>query len=252
MRANIARGSVARGGAALLPLALVAATACTTATTARYKTLAEDWHSEAPASPVGSGDRLFEGAPHLERRELVTLVLERNPTVRSARYVWRAALERYPQVTALDDPMLGAGVAPRSIGSSTVDDAPKFDLSQKLPFPGKLRLRGEAALGEAEAASHDFEAVRLRLATMASLLFDDYYLAARSLEINAEHVALLEEFKRIAATRYEAGEASQQDPIQAEVQLTHALHRDVVLETAMRVTAEQLNALLHRPPNAAP
>jgi outer membrane protein TolC len=234
----------------VLSLALLAATACTTATSTRYRTLSEDWHSKAPASTVDSGVQLFEGTVHLERRELVALVLERNPSVHSARYAWRAALERYPQVTALDDPMLGVGVAPRSIGSSTVDDAPKFDLSQKLPFPGKLRLRGEAAMAEAEAASHDFEAVRLRLATMASLLFDDYYLAARSLEINLEHVGLLEEFKGIAASRYEAGEASQQDPIQAEVELTHALHREVVLETARRVTAEQLNALLHRPPRS--
>ena len=168
--------------------------------------------------------------------------------MRAARYAWRAALERYPQVTSLEDPMLGAGVAPRSIGSSNVHDAPKFELSQKLPFPGKLRLRGEAALGEAEAMSHDLAAVRLRLATMASVLFDDYYLVARSLEINAEHVALLEEFQRIATVRYEAGEAAQQDPIQAEVELAHAHHRVIVLETTQRVTAEQINALLHRPP----
>jgi len=250
MRENVARWGVARGCAAVLLLALLATMACTTATATRYRTLTEDWQSEATALLADPGDRLFDDAV-LERRDLVRLVLERNPTVRAAHYAWRAALERYPQVTALDDPMLGAGVAPRSIGSSTVNDAPKFDLSQKLPFPGKLRLRGEAALGEAEAASHDFEAARLRLATMASQLFDDYCLAARSLEINAEHLALLEEFKGISASRYEAGEASQQDPIQAEVQLTHALHRKVVLETALRITAEQLNALLHRPPRAA-
>jgi outer membrane protein TolC len=86
---------------------------------------------------------------------------------------------------------------------------------------------------------------------MASLLFDDYYLVARSLEINAEHIVLLEEFKRIATVRYEAGEASQQDPIQAEVELTHAMHREIVLETARRVTTEQINALLHRRPDRA-
>ncbi len=247
MRANIARWTVARGRAAALLLGLVATTACTTATPTRYKTLTEGWlRSEATARAADIGDRLFEGAAFLERQELVRQVLERNPTLRAARFAWRAALERYPQVTALDDPMLGAGVAPRSIGSSAVNDAPKFDLSQKLPFPGKLRLRGEAVLGEAEAASHDFASVRLRLATMASLLFDDYYLVARSLEINTEHIALLDEFQRIATVRYEAGEASQQDPIQAEVELTHALHREIVLQTAQRVTAEQINALLHR------
>jgi len=245
MRANTARRKVSAG-----LMALVASTACAATTPTRYKALAEDWHrSEAAAAPhmAGAPDRLFAGALFLERRELVRQVLRRNPTVRAARYAWRAALARYPQVTALDDPMVGAGLAPRSIGSNRVDDAPRFDVSQKFPFPGKLRLRGEAALGEADAASHDHAAVRLRLATMASLLYDDYHLVSRSLEITARHVSLLEEFKRIATTRYEAGMGAQQDPIQAEVELTHALHRQIVLGTAHRVTTEQINALLHRP-----
>ncbi len=250
MRTNNARWRVARRRAAPLLLGLIATIACGTAMPTRYKTLTERWQRSEAASPATeAADRLFDGARFLERRSLVRRVLERNPTLRAARFAWRAALARYPQVTSLDDPMLGAGVAPRSIGSSAVNDAPKFDLSQKLPFPGKLRLRGEAALGEAEAASHDHAAVRLRMATMASLLFDDYTLVVRSIEINAEHIALLEEFKHIATVRYEAGEASQQDPIQAEVELTHALHRELVFETAWRVTAEQINALLHRPPN---
>jgi len=250
MRANIARWSAARGTAAIMLLGLFAMVACSTATPGRYRSLSEDWQrSEADAPAADLDDRLFEGFEHLDREALIARVLERNPTVRAARYAWRAALERYPQVTSLDDPMLGAGVAPRSIGSSTVDDAPKFDLSQKLPFPGKLALRGEAALAEAEAASHDVEAVRLRLATMASQLFDDYTLAARSLAINAQHVALLEDFQQIAAVRYEAGEASQQDPIKAEVELTHALHREIVLSTTQRIVAEQINALLHRTPS---
>ncbi len=231
-----------------LALAVLSAFGCAFPQTEHYQTLKRDWErADLRTARAALDDDPLAHTPVLERAALVRLVLERNPNVRAARYAWRAALERYPQVTALDDPMLGAGVAPRSIGSSSVDNAPKFDLSQKLPFPGKLRLRGEAAVEEAEAASHDLAAVRLRLATMASLLFDDYYFAARALEINAEHITLLEEFQRIAVVRYEAGRASQQDPIQAEVELTHALHREIVLETRQRVTAEQINALLHRP-----
>ncbi len=232
-----------------LALAVLTASGCAFQQTEHYQVLKRDWErADLRTARAAPDDDPLAHTPVLERAALVRLVLDRNPNVRAARYAWLAALERYPQVTALDDPMLEAGVAPRSIGSSSVDNAPKFGLSQKLPFPGKLRLRGEAAVEEAEAASHDFAAVRLRLATMASLLFDDYYFAARSLGINAEHIALLEEFQRIATVRYEAGEASQQDPIQAEVELTHALHREIVLETAQRVTARQINVLLHRPP----
>jgi len=252
MQSQLARWSAAAPRVAMVLVTLVPALACTTATPARYAAMAEDWRlSEATIRVVPGGDRLFEGVPVLERRALVQRVLERNPNLRAARQAWRAALARFPQVTSLDDPMLGAGIAPRSIGSSRVDSAPRFVLSQKLPFPGKLRLRGEVALGEAEAASHDHAAVRLRLATMASLLFDEYVLGARVLEINHTHVRLLEEFQRIATVRYEAGQASQQDPLQAEVELAHAVHRDIVLGAAFRITAQQINALLHRPTDRA-
>ncbi len=252
MSAKISRSSVARARAAMLLLGLLVTAACASPASVRYRTLADDWeHSRPAAAAPDAGARLFEGAAVLQRRELVRHVLERNPGLRAARHAWRAALARYPQVTALDDPVLSAAVAPRSFGSSRVDDAAAFDLSQRLPFPGKLRLRGEAALAEAEAAAHDHAAVRLRLATMASLLLDEYTLTARALEVNAEHVRLLGEFQRIATTRYETGEASQQDPIQAEVELTHAEHRKVLLGTRLRVTTEQLNALLHRRPDAS-
>ncbi len=215
----------------------------------RYREQVTSWGRDT-TSPTPQESPLST-APIFDRTELVQEVLQRNPTLRAARHTWRAALERYPQVTSLDDPILGLGSAPRSFGSSKVNGAPKFDLSQKLPFPGKLALRGEGALAEADAAAHDYEAVRLHLATMASLLYDDYYLVARSLEINAQHIGLLEEFQRIATIRYEVGKAAQQDPIQAEAELTHAVHRDVVLKTTLRVTVAQINLLLHRLPDAA-
>ncbi|HUP41833.1 MAG TPA: TolC family protein, partial [Thermoanaerobaculia bacterium] len=116
---------------------------------------------------------------------------------------------------------------------------------------GKLRLRGEAAQAEAEAAEADLATVRLELAVAASVLYDDYYLVHRALAITAEHVRLLEDFQRIATARYVAGLAPQHAPIQAEVELAHLAHRQMTLETDREVVAARLNALLHRPPDAA-
>jgi len=244
-------GRRACGGPGVPLVAVIAgslALACASpALTRRYHESERSWE-QTPAPAGVQGEEPFAGAAHLEREVLVREVLRRNPSVRSARWAWKAALARYPQVTSLDDPMLGYGVAPASFGSTTVDDAHKVDLSQRIPFPGKLSLRGEIALAEAEAAEHDVEAVRLRLATMASLLFDELYFLDRALEINAEHLGLLEEFLQIATARYEVGKAAQQDPLQAEVERAHLLHREVVLETARRIAREQVNVLLHRRP----
>jgi len=216
----------------------------------RHHEAERGWRESASGLARDDADP-FPGAARLERTALVEAVLRRNPSIRAARWAWKAALARYPQETSLDDPMLGYGVAPASFGSDVVQDGHRVELSQRIPFPGKLSLRGEIALAEAEAARNDLEAVRLRLAAMASLLFDELWLLERSLAINAEHRALLADFREIAVARYEVGVASQQDPLQAEVEEAHLLHRELSLEAARRVAREQLNLLLHRAPDAA-
>ena len=122
---------------------------------------------------------------------------------------------------------------------------------QRLPYPGKRSRRSEIAGAEAEAARLEYEVAQLHLSTLASVLFDDFYLIHRALEINEEHVRLLEDFQRIATARYAAGTAPQQDPLQAEVEVAHLLHRRVVLGASRNILVAQLNSLLHRRPELA-
>lgn len=195
-----------------------------------------------------ASSRPFAGVATLERAVLVEEVLRRNPTIAAARFAWRAALARHPQETALPDPTFAYSLGPRTFGSSTVpQEAHRFEVGQAIPFPGKLSLRGAAALAEAEAAARDHDAVRLRLATMASLLYDEYWLLARAAEINAEHLRLVGELRAIATARYETGVAEQQDPLRAELEEITLEHEGVELATARRITSQQLALLLHEP-----
>lgn len=250
---------------ALLFGPLMFVVACASPEGARYRALAESLESRRTdvALPVARtrsarrassdetlarGAALFAGADVLERARLVEAVLERNPNLEAAHAGIRAALARYPQVTALDDPMLGVGVAPLSFGARSVHAAGRIDLAQRLPFPGKRRLAGEAALSEAEAAIADLASLRLELATLASKLFDDALLAVRALEINAAHTALLDELHQTALARYAAGQDSKQSVLQAEMAKTRALVERSDLESAALLTTERINALLHRAP----
>jgi outer membrane protein TolC len=214
--------------------------------TTRYHASHDAWRSAAPKAADEKDP--FVGHATLDRRALVAAVLSRNPTLDAARWAWRAALARNPQETSLDDPMLQYDLAPKSIGSREVDTGQRVALSQALPFPGKLSLRGEIALAEAEAAGGDHAAVRLRLATLASRLYDDYYLIARKRAVNDAHRALLAELREVAVARYEAGLGAQQDPLEAELEEAELLHRDVVLRSDSRITAERLNVMMHRRP----
>ena len=96
----------------------------------------------------------------------------------------------------------------------------------------------------------DYEAARRELALTASLLYDQYFVAARSLEINAQHIELMRAVRSGATAQYESGRGSAQDALQAELELAHMEHDAAVLASQRRLTAARLNELLHRPPEA--
>jgi cobalt-zinc-cadmium efflux system outer membrane protein len=207
---------------------------CATATRAAYAQTDPD-------------DHIF-GGPTLERGAYVRAVLGRNRSIESARQAWRAATGRVRQTGSLEDPMVTVDVAPLSIGSSAARLGWDAMVSQRLPWPGKLALDESAAHAEAEAARTDFEASRRELALTAALLFDQYFVAVRSIEVNAHHVELMRNMQAAATSQYEVGRGSAQDPLQAEFELTHMEHDTIILASQRDVTVAQMNELLHRAP----
>jgi cobalt-zinc-cadmium efflux system outer membrane protein len=192
-------------------------------------------------------DHLFRG-PTLDRGAYVQAVLSRNRSIESARQAWRAAVGRMRQTGSLEDPMVTVDVAPLSIGSSNARFGWDAMVSQRLPWPGKLALDETVAHAEADAARSDFEAARRELALTASLLFDQYFVAVRSIEVNAHHVELMRSMQAAATAQYEVGRGSAQDPLQAEFELTHMEHDTLILASERDVTVAQMNELLHRAP----
>jgi outer membrane protein TolC len=186
----------------------------------------------------------------LERSTYVRAVLRRNRSIESAKQAWQAALGRARQAGSLEDPMVNLEIAPLSIGSQSARLGWTAMLSQHLPWPGKLALDESVARAEADAAKSDVEAARRELALTASLLFDQYFVAVRSIEVNAHHVELMRSMQAAATAQYEVGRASAQDPLQAEFELTHMEHDTVILASQRDVTAAQMNELLHRAPES--
>ncbi|HYO13087.1 MAG TPA: TolC family protein, partial [Thermoanaerobaculia bacterium] len=148
---------------------------------------------------------------------------------------------------ALPNPMASYGIAPLSIGSDDVPFGHEIEVRQGLPWRGKRQARAAEAEAEAEAALYGYREALLELATEASRMFDEYYLADRALEINDHHQHLLHEHQAVATTRYSAGFAPQTAPIQAEVELAKLLQREAELQAERRTLVARINALLHRP-----
>jgi outer membrane protein TolC len=153
-------------------------------------------------------------------------------------------------MTALEPPMLSYAMAPRSIGAA-VPFGQEIEISQPLPYPGRRRLTNDAAAAEVEVAAADLSLLVIELERRAAELYADLYLAHRAGDINAEHAALLEEFKQVATARYAAGLASQQDPLAAEAEVAHLQHDGLLLRSERAIVEARINALLHREPGAA-
>ncbi|HET9227720.1 MAG TPA: TolC family protein, partial [Thermoanaerobaculia bacterium] len=201
--------------------------------------------------PVLAFVAIFAGpldAP-LDAGTLAAAVAERNPSLEAARQAWRAASARVPRERALDNPMVSYSLAPLSIGSD-VPFGNELEVRQTLPYPGKREARAALAEAEAGAAFEDYREALLELTARAGTLAADWYLVHRALEINEQHLRLLDGFREVAAARYAAGLAMQQDPLQAEVESAKLLQMGAELEAQRRVIAARINALLHRDPGA--
>jgi outer membrane protein, heavy metal efflux system len=198
----------------------------------------------APLPPLPSMSELSADS-------LVEQVLARNPTFAQMVAAWKAANARYPQVTSLEDPMFGALIGPASLASRDVEFAYRLEASQRLPYPGKLDLRGRNALAEADAAGHDVDDVRLQLIESAQTAFYEYYLVHRAIAINEESLQLLLDFRELAEDRFETGQAPQQDILQADVQIGRQRERGLTLKRMRNVAVARINTLMHLPPNAS-
>jgi len=212
------------------------AAASNTADTA--DTAAKTRPQENPILPAS-----HEAPAELQVEWLVAEVQARNPSLWAVAAAWRAAAARYPQVVSLEDPMFGFMLGPAGLGR---DGGWMVMASQKYPWACKRALRGSMAAAEADAAGRDTAEMRLQLAEAAKTAFFDYYLVRRQLEVNSGTADLMRQFREIAKTKYEAKEVSQQDVLQADLDLADLEGRRVELVREEKVAIARINTLLHQ------
>jgi outer membrane protein TolC len=197
--------------------------------------------------PLPSADSTVE----LSLEQLVADVLARNPNLQAMTATWQAATWRYPQAIALDDPMFNSTMAPKSFNSATVEGAYALQASQKLPWFGKRDARGRQAQSEATAAFQDIGAARVQLAEATKSAFLDYYLVRQELRLNALNLKAVQQFRRAASAKYESNQVTQQDVLQADLEIADLSRREIELRKMDRVAVARINTLLVQSPSEA-
>ena len=174
-----------------------------------------------------------------------------NPDIERALAMAEAARHRVGPAGALEDPRVAYEASNIPTGAFNFTSTPlsghQFGLRQKLPFPGLLSNRREAAQHDADAASLLHADRALVVAGAVESAWAELGFSQGALEITDRNIALLRQLAATAEARYRVGVGLQQDVLRAQVELTVLLRERLRRESAIASAEAMLIALLDLP-----
>lgn len=194
--------------------------------------------------------------PPLTLHTLVSEVLRGNRDVVAAQKSYEASRQRPTQASSLPDPMISLGYVSvgnplpgAGLGGQVLSNIGLM-YSQELPYPGKLKLRGEIASKEAEAAFQQYQAVQLAVISRLKQAYYRLQYAYAASDLLIRDRELLNKLVSVTQNRYAVGKAAQQDVLKAQTQISILETRLVKLEQQRLSSEADINSVLNRRPGS--
>jgi outer membrane protein, heavy metal efflux system len=175
-----------------------------------------------------------------------------NPQISAADHGARAARQMAPQVTTLPDPkftyqQFGVG-SPKPFAGYTNSDFAYIGVgaSQEVPFPGKLRLRGQVAERDADTKQAEVEVTKTSIANAVKADYLQLAYLQQTLGILRQNETVLEQLIQDATAHYQVGQGMQQDVLQAQVNRTKIVKEVTMHHQQMEQLQAHLKGLLNR------
>jgi outer membrane protein TolC len=171
---------------------------------------------------------------------------ENSPEIQAAWHRWQAALQRVPQATSLEDPML-------TLGGFLLSDVNrmKVGLSQKFPWFGTLRTRGDAAAARAEATLDELYAVRDGVFEKVKLAWFDLLWVEDQLGVIASQEDVLSYMQDVVTARVALGTSMDSDLLRVSIERTRLQDRRDSLRAQVPGLVARLNDAVGRPIDTA-
>jgi outer membrane protein, heavy metal efflux system len=138
--------------------------------------------------------------------------------------------------------------SPRPFAGYTNSDFAYIGLgvSQDLPYPGKLRLKGEIAKRDADVSEQQLESVRRSVLAATKAAYFQLAFLSKTLGILKGDGELLEQAEKAADARYRSGMGVQQDLLRAQLERTKLLREITMHHLEVAKAQAQLKQLLNR------
>ena len=182
--------------------------------------------------------------------DLVTYAYLNNPSIQSAKEAWKATVEKYRLETGYPDPQFSATYFPEPIETRLGSQDWKFDLSQVIPFPGKLSKAGEIVQVDARIAKLGLDKAVRDVAVSIRESFYEFGYIRKAKQVTGENIQLLNHLRKIAETAYAGDRATFFDVVKAQAQTGQLRYDALLLEDLEMTEQTRLNGLLDRDPDA--
>ena len=197
------------------------------------------WAGEIPVS-----------ANPITLNQVLQIAEQRNPDILAARKEWESAKERVRSVRTWPDPEVGVEFWGFSRSGLNVGSSEEkwYDISQTIPFPGKLILRGKSAEHGARRQEEVYRASKLDVLSKVKEAYYDYLYAERAAQITNENLEVIRRFAKISESKYGTGKTTQSDVLRAQTELSKMLNMLVTTAQERETSQAKLNSLMDRRP----
>ncbi len=193
--------------------------------------------------------RAQSGQPVIPIQSLIEEAFQNNPSVAAAKAAWSQAVEKLPQETALDDPVLSFSYYAENVETRVGPQEYSIGIEQRFPFPGTLHQKGEIAKKEIEIARLQYEkAVRNMIVELKQAVYEHLYIEG-AIETTRHNQELLQEILAVAEAGYSRQSTGLNDVFQAESQLAQLDYEIITLRELRSVQIAVINSVLNRPPD---
>jgi outer membrane protein TolC len=184
--------------------------------------------------------------------QLLAEAAANNPQISAADHGARATRLMATQVTTLPDPkftyqQFSVG-SPKPFAGYTNSNFAYVGLgaSQELPYPGKLRLRGEVAGRDADTMQAEADVTRTSIADSVKADYLQLAYLQLTLGILRQNETVLDQLIQDATAHYRVGQGMQQDVLQAQVNRTKIVKEITMHHREMGQLQAHLKGLLNR------
>lgn len=192
----------------------------------------------------------FGQARNESLQDLITEATKVSPKIKMLQSKFNVAKSNIEIGTNLPDPVLTLGLANMPTNTFSFKQEPMtgkiVGLSQAIPFPGALSSASDVKSVDTLIINQEISDLRNKIRKDISDLYYSLQVIREEIRLSNESIKLLNQISNVVKRKYEVGNASLQNIIQVEVQITRVKDKLESLKGKEKSAIARLNALLLR------